>query len=145
MITFLVPTFNEKENIFILVNTINNLELSFDYDFLFIDDNSNDGTIKESAQLYVGKDRFVVRKEIAIELKKQDFLIQSQIILYKHFWATKNNIPLKDVGCGFILLKRGAKPGNVCELVPVSVGPKSIERSTKIMRNMINMFRISNN
>ncbi len=69
--------------------------------------------------------------------KKQDFLIQSQIILYKHFWATKNNIPLKDVGCGFILLKRGAKPGNVCELFKISSGPKSLEKSRKMVSNMI--------
>ncbi len=73
--------------------------------------------------------------------KKQDFLIQAQIILYKHFWATKNNIPLRDVGCGFILLKRGGKPGNMCELVQVSSGPKAIEKSTKMVKSMVNTVR----
>ena len=69
--------------------------------------------------------------------KKQDILMTAQLMLYKYFWSRKHNVPLKDIRCGFILLKRGGKPGNVCELVPVSVGPKSIERSTKMMRNMI--------
>ena len=61
----------------------------------------------------------------------------AQLILYKHFWARKHNIPLNDVRCGFILLKRGGKPGNVCDLVKVSAGPKSIEKGLKIMRSMI--------
>ena len=69
--------------------------------------------------------------------KKQDFLTQAQIILYKYFWATKNNIPLKDVSCGFILLKRGGKPGSTCELFKISSGPKAIEKSRKMVRNMI--------
>ena len=69
--------------------------------------------------------------------KKQDFLTQAQIILYKYYWATKNNVPLKDVGCGFILLKRGGKSGNMCDLVEVSSGPKSVEKSRELVRNMI--------
>ena len=47
MITFLVPTFNEKENIFRLINAINSLKISDEYDFLFVDDNSLDGTKNE--------------------------------------------------------------------------------------------------
>jgi hypothetical protein len=69
--------------------------------------------------------------------KKQDILMTAQLMLYKYFWSRKHSVPLKDIRCGFILLKRGGKPGNMCELVPVSVGPTSIERSTKIMKNMI--------
>ena len=69
--------------------------------------------------------------------KKQDFLTHAQIILYKHYWSLKNNIPLKDIQCGFVLLKRGGQPGKTCELMAISAGPKAIERSTKIVRNMI--------
>jgi len=80
--------------------------------------------------------------------KKQDILMTAQLILYKHFWSNKHNIPLKDIRCGFILLKRGAKPGKVCELVPVSVGPKTLARGIKIMNSMIksvkNNFYIKN-
>ena len=73
--------------------------------------------------------------------KKQDILMTAQLILYKHFWSKKHNIPLKDIRCGFILLKRGANPGRVCELVKVSVGPKALERATKIMKSMIKMSK----
>ena len=73
--------------------------------------------------------------------KKQDILMTAQLILYKHFWSRKHSIPLKDVRCGFILLKRGGKPGRICELVTVSVGPKTLERGVKILNNMISSVR----
>ena len=69
--------------------------------------------------------------------KKQDILMTAQLILYKHFWSRKHSVPLEDIRCGFILLKRGAKPGKVCELVTVSVGPKALEKAKKIMNSMI--------
>ena len=73
--------------------------------------------------------------------KKQDILMTAQLILYKHFWSQKHGIPLDRIRCGFILLKRGAKPGKVCELVPVSAGPKSLDRAQKILRSMIKSVR----
>jgi hypothetical protein len=73
--------------------------------------------------------------------KKQDILMTAQLILYKYFWSKKHNIPLSDIRCGFVLLKRGGKPGKVCELVQVSVGPKSLERATKILNNMVASVR----
>ena len=69
--------------------------------------------------------------------KKQDILMTAQLILYKHFWSTKHNVPMSDIRCGFILLKRGGKPGNMCDIVNVSVGPKSLDKGLKIMRSMI--------
>jgi hypothetical protein len=69
--------------------------------------------------------------------KKQDILMTAQLILYKHFWSRKHSVELKDVRCGFILLKRGAKPGKVCELVTVSVGPKTLDKGVKLMNSMI--------
>jgi len=69
--------------------------------------------------------------------KKQDILMTAQLILYKFFWSRKHDIPLTDIRCGFILLKRGGKPGRICELVTVSVGPKTLARGIKIMNNMI--------
>ena len=45
------------------------------------------------------------------------------------------------LSCGFILLKRGGKPGNICELVTVSVGPKALEKANKILNNMISAVR----
>ena len=74
--------------------------------------------------------------------KKQDILMTAQLILYKHFWSRKHSVPLEDIRCGFILLKRGGKTGSICELVTVSVGPKALETGLKIMNNMI--FSVSN-
>ena len=73
--------------------------------------------------------------------KKQDILMTAQLILYKHFWSKKHSIELKDIRCGFILLKRGGKPGRVCELVTVSVGPKSLEKGIKMMNSMVSSVR----
>jgi len=73
--------------------------------------------------------------------KKQDLGMTAQLILYKHFWAKKHNIDLKDIRCAFILLKRGGKPGKVCDIVNVSVGPKTHAKGVKLMRNMIKSVR----
>ena len=69
--------------------------------------------------------------------KKKDFLIQAQVILYKHYWASKNQIPLKDVGCGFILLKRNGTPGKMCDFLKINSGPKALEKSLKMVKNML--------
>lgn len=69
--------------------------------------------------------------------KQQDFNMQAQLILYKHFWGEKNKINMRDIGCGFILLKRGGKKGSICSLVKVSAGPAAIEKAQKMTRSMI--------
>ncbi len=73
--------------------------------------------------------------------KKEDFRIRMQLILYKKYWSQKHNIPLKDVRCGFVLLKRTGKQNSRCELIPVSVGPKSLEKADKNIRNMLTFVR----
>jgi hypothetical protein len=73
--------------------------------------------------------------------KRRDILTWAQIALYKSFWMRKNNLDTKQVKCGFVLLKRGAKKDNTCELVKVSVGPKAEENALSIMRSMIKTVR----
>jgi hypothetical protein len=76
--------------------------------------------------------------------KKSDESMRSQLLLYKHFWCTKQNIPLNDVLCGFILLKRTVEKQNKrCELVKVSSGDISIGRSLKVVSNML--YAVNNN
>ena len=75
MITFLVPTFNERKNIYIFINTINRLNLKLDHNILFIDDNSNDGTIEE---LIKAKKEFYNIDYIIRNEKKRD-LTQSLV------------------------------------------------------------------
>lgn len=69
--------------------------------------------------------------------KKQDPNVGRQLVYYKHNWAKKTNTPLKDIRCGFVLLKRTAKPGLHCELLTISVGDVTLERSEKIVNNML--------
>ena len=73
--------------------------------------------------------------------KKQDLGMTAQLILYKYFWSAKHNIPLKDIRCGFVLLKRGGKIGKICSLVPVSVGDVTLNKGVKLMKNMISGVR----
>ena len=69
--------------------------------------------------------------------KKQDKHKQRQLIYYKTFWSQETGTPLKQIKCGFVLLKRTAKDGHRCELLPVSVGPVAQERSLKVVNNML--------
>ena len=80
MITFLVPTFNEKINIYIFIDTINKLNLNFKYNILFVDDNSNDGTLQEleKAKREFNNVNYLVRIE-----KKRD-LTQSLVMAIDH-------------------------------------------------------------
>ena len=69
--------------------------------------------------------------------KQRDFLTQAQVVLYKYFWGTKNQISLKDIQCGFVLLKKVKTVGKSCQLIKVSSGPKTLEKSNKLVRSMI--------
>jgi len=69
--------------------------------------------------------------------KRRDPLIQSQVVLYKNFCSQKFEIDPKDIKCGFVLLKRGLKKGKACELIEVSAGPKTLEKSSKYVTSMI--------
>jgi len=73
--------------------------------------------------------------------KKTDPNVKAQLVLYKNFWAKKFNIDPKDVRCAFLLLKRTAKDGQRCELVPVSVGDVTTGRSLKVVNNMLSAVK----
>lgn len=70
--------------------------------------------------------------------KKNDFNKQMQLILYRHYFARLNNIDLKKVKCGFVVLKRTYKLSEgPCEFVPVSVSYKKEEEALSILSSMI--------
>jgi len=73
--------------------------------------------------------------------KRSDFGLHQQLILYKNFWSQKTGIPLKQIKCGFIVLKRTAKDGQRCELIKISVGPVTSERSIKNLSNMVSSIK----
>ncbi len=70
--------------------------------------------------------------------KRSDDMVKAQLALYKNYWCQKHpDVPMKDVRCGFVLLKKSAKPGEHCELFSVSLGEVPIKRSLKVVSNMI--------
>ncbi|MEC9209374.1 MAG: valine--tRNA ligase [Bacteroidota bacterium] len=57
---------------------INDYQIGDKHDLEIIDILNDDGTLSKSAQLYVGKDRFAVREEIALDLEKDGFLVKTE-------------------------------------------------------------------
>lgn len=72
--------------------------------------------------------------------RKRDFQKQLQLVFYKHYFCRIFNLRLDQVKCGFVLLKRTPRKSDNsrCELVPVSVGPKTEARALEVLNNMIN-------
>ena len=69
--------------------------------------------------------------------KKQDFNVHAQLILYKNYWMKKTGKASKDVQTAFILLKRNAKLKSSIAIVPVSAGPKAVEKANKMVISMV--------
>ena len=69
--------------------------------------------------------------------KKREFISLAQVGLYKQFISKKLDIPMKDIRCAYVFLKRGADPGNCIDIFPVSVGPKFVEKSEKLISSMV--------
>ena len=127
--------FNAEEDLYEKIE-----EVQFEYDMFF--KGFIDGVLKVPKKRGKGFNYWIIDWKTAGPRgwdrdKKQDLGMTAQLILYKHFWAKKHNIPLEDIRCAFILLKRGVKPGKICSLVPVSVGDKTLEKGIKLMKSML--------
>ena len=57
---------------------INDYKLGDKHGLESIDILNNDGTLSEEAELYIGKERFVVREEIAVDLKAKGYLVKTE-------------------------------------------------------------------
>jgi len=68
--------------------------------------------------------------------KKSDKIINYQLVLYKYFYAKKNNIDLKDIECHFILLKRTARK-NIVEPFRITSGNKKVQNSLDFMKKAL--------
>lgn len=69
--------------------------------------------------------------------QKTDPVKTLQLVLYKHFWSKRLGVPLNNIRCGFVLLKRVPGKKARCELVPVSVGEKSISKALETLGTML--------
>ena len=70
---------------------INDYKIGDKHNLEIIDILNDDGTLNESAQLYIGKDRFDVREEISNDLKSQGFLIKIEEYKNKVGFSERTN------------------------------------------------------
>lgn len=73
--------------------------------------------------------------------KREDFLTQAQLVLYKWYIMKKLSLESKEIQTAFIVLKKGAKSGKAIDLVDFSAGPKVQEKANKLVSNMINSVK----
>ena len=67
---------------------------------------------------------------------RSDSITTYQLTLYKHFFAKKHNIDLKDIETHFALLKRTAKKDNV-ELFRVTSGDRKRNNALKLLEKAV--------
>ncbi|WP_018628667.1 valine--tRNA ligase [Niabella aurantiaca] len=70
---------------------INDYNLGLKHNLEVIDTLNEDGTLSEAAQLYVGEDRFDVRKKIVVELEKAGNLVKTEDIINKNGFSQRSN------------------------------------------------------
>lgn len=69
--------------------------------------------------------------------KLREFKTNAQAAAYKIFWSRKFDIDMKDIRANFVLLKREGKQGARCQLVEVSVGPKTQQKVDAAIDKML--------
>lgn len=70
---------------------INDYNLGLKHHLEIIDTLNDDGTLSEAAQLYIGEDRFDVRKKIAIDLEQAGALLKTEDIVNKNGFSQRSN------------------------------------------------------
>jgi hypothetical protein len=68
--------------------------------------------------------------------KKADKMTNYQMVLYKYFYARKNDIELKNVDCHFALIKRTASKNRV-EIFKVTSGQKKVANSLDFTKKAV--------
>ncbi|WP_346236673.1 valine--tRNA ligase [Niabella insulamsoli] len=70
---------------------INDYNIGLKHNLEVIDTLNDDGTLSEAAQLYVGEDRFDVRKKIAADLEAAGNLVKTEDITNKNGFSQRSN------------------------------------------------------
>ena len=74
---------------------INDYELGIKHNLESIDIFNDDGTLNEKAQLFVGKDRFEVRKEIVVQLEQEGHLAKVEDYTNKVGFSERTDVPIE--------------------------------------------------
>ncbi|HMR84131.1 MAG TPA: valine--tRNA ligase [Niabella sp.] len=70
---------------------INDYNLGLKHNLEVIDTLNDDGTLSEAAQLYIGEDRFEVRKKIAVDLEASGNLVKTENITNKNGFSQRSH------------------------------------------------------
>lgn len=91
---------------------INDYNIGIKYNLPSIDILNDNGTLNENAQLYVGKDRFVVRDEIIVDLEKSGNLVKIEPYINKIGLSERSHAPIEPKLSmqWFMKMKELAKP-----------------------------------
>ncbi len=73
----------------------NDYNLGLKHGLEVIDIFNEDGTLNEKAQFFVGKDRFVVRDEIADKLKEEGYLVKIEDYTNKVGFSQRTHVPIE--------------------------------------------------
>jgi len=73
--------------------------------------------------------------------KLENDLVLAQLWLYKSYIIRKLEVSSREIGCAFVVLKKGAKPGSTISRYDISVGPKPMEKGEKMVKSMVNGVR----
>lgn len=135
MITILVPTFNENKNIFLFVETIKKINLRFKYNILFVDDNSNDGTLHELIRVKkkYNNIEYIVRKENHRDLT-QSLVYAINYIKDKYTLVMDCDLQ-HDYNKIYLIIDKIVK--NDCDLV---IGSRFIKDGQNILMNKRRIF-----
>lgn len=83
-----------------------------------------------------------------VNKKMKDEIFLAQMRFYKFFWAKKNNVPLDEIDCGYIVLNRlrdkkdpKSYPGRI-QQVNVEAYPDDIKKSLENLANTVKMIHI---
>ena len=68
--------------------------------------------------------------------------MQAQLMLYKSFWSEKMMLQSRDISCGFVLLKKNTATEKSVQLIPISAGPTSMDKSQKLVRSAIKGIKV---
>lgn len=73
--------------------------------------------------------------------KLENELVLAQLWLYKSYLLRKLELQSREVGCAFVVLKKGAKPGSTIVRYDISAGPKAMDKGEKLVKDMVNGVR----
>lgn len=93
-----------------------------------------DGIIKSNNKVYIID--WKTSSDFWDKSKSKDPKKYLQLVLYKHFYSIKNNVPLDQIECGFVVLRRKTPKSNPsrCLYIPIESGEKELKEAENLIK-----------